>query len=200
MYPVTEYKIISVYDALLDPACQHRHIYQPNNHITLALVNMCNRKLKTDSMNASWICSCSEVSYRYSLWYQYTIWSTYDHLHILPWRSISHFLVKDIHPHHDLWSLNNICSQETTGVVFSLHMLQLHLRMHYSCKLRVGENLHCGFPFLFSHTYRASWYYQIFFIRQLMHKWIVLKTILKFTLKLTLKQLRHVSADRKSVV
>jgi len=33
----------------------------------------------------------------------------------------------------------------------------------------------------------------IFFIRQLLHKWIVLKTILKFTLKLTLKQLRHVS-------
>jgi hypothetical protein len=34
-----------------------------------------------------------------------------------------------------------------------------------------------------------------FFIHQLMHKWIVLKTILKFTLKLTLRQLRHVSAQ-----
>jgi hypothetical protein len=33
--------------------------------------------------------------------------------------------------------------------------------------------------------------YLSFFIHQLMHKWIVLKTILKFTLKLTLKQLRH---------
>jgi hypothetical protein len=32
-------------------------------------------------------------------------------------------------------------------------------------------------------------------IHQLMHKWIVLKTILKFTLKLTLKQLRHVSVQ-----
>jgi hypothetical protein len=32
-----------------------------------------------------------------------------------------------------------------------------------------------------------------FFIHQLMHKWIVFKTILKFALKLTLKQLRHVS-------
>jgi hypothetical protein len=31
--------------------------------------------------------------------------------------------------------------------------------------------------------------------RQLMHKRIVLKTILKFTLKLTLKQLRHVSVQ-----
>jgi hypothetical protein len=31
-----------------------------------------------------------------------------------------------------------------------------------------------------------------FFIHQLMHKWIVLKTILKFTLELALKQLRHV--------
>jgi len=30
-----------------------------------------------------------------------------------------------------------------------------------------------------------------FFIRQLMHKWIVFKTVLKFTLELTLKQLRH---------
>jgi hypothetical protein len=29
----------------------------------------------------------------------------------------------------------------------------------------------------FSHSYRASWYYQSFFIHQLMHKWIVLKTI-----------------------
>jgi hypothetical protein len=34
-----------------------------------------------------------------------------------------------------------------------------------------------------------------FFIHQLMHEWIVLKTILKFTLKLTLKQLRHVSVQ-----
>jgi len=33
------------------------------------------------------------------------------------------------------------------------------------------------------------------FIHQLMHKWIVLKTILIFTLKLTLKQLRHVSVQ-----
>ena len=33
---------------------------------------------------------------------------------------------------------------------------------------------------------------KFFFIHQLMHKWIVLKTILKFTLKLTLKQLRRV--------
>jgi hypothetical protein len=34
-----------------------------------------------------------------------------------------------------------------------------------------------------------------FFIHQLTHKWIVLKTILKFTLKLTLKQLQHVSVQ-----
>jgi hypothetical protein len=40
--------------------------------------------------------------------------------------------------------------------------------------------------------------YQNFFIHQLMHKWIVLKTILKFTLKLTLKQLRHVSVQSPS--
>jgi hypothetical protein len=45
----------------------------------------------------------------------------------------------------------------------------------------------------FFHSYRASWYYQSFFVRQLTHKWIVLKTILKFTLKFTSKQLRHVS-------
>jgi hypothetical protein len=31
-----------------------------------------------------------------------------------------------------------------------------------------------------------------------MHKWIVLKTILKFTLKLPLKQLRHVSVQSPS--
>jgi hypothetical protein len=40
--------------------------------------------------------------------------------------------------------------------------------------------------------------YQNFFIYQLMHNWIVLKTILKFTLKLTLKQLRHVSVQSPS--
>jgi len=28
-----------------------------------------------------------------------------------------------------------------------------------------------------------------------MHKWIVLKTIIKFTLKLTLKQLQHISVQ-----
>ena len=84
IYPVTDYKIISVYDALLVQACQHIHIYQPNNHITLALVNMCNRTLKTDTMNASEIISCSEVSYRYSLWYQYTTCSIYYHLNRLP--------------------------------------------------------------------------------------------------------------------
>jgi len=32
-------------------------------------------------------------------------------------------------------------------------------------------------------------------MRQLMHKCIVLKTVLKFTVKLTLKQLRHVSVQ-----
>jgi len=53
IYPVTDYKIISVYDALLDQACQHSHIYQLNNRVTLALVNMCNRALKRDTMNAS---------------------------------------------------------------------------------------------------------------------------------------------------
>jgi hypothetical protein len=37
--------------------------------------------------------------------------------------------------------------------------------------------------------------YQSFFIHQLTHKWIVLKTILNFTLKLTLKPLRHVSVQ-----
>jgi hypothetical protein len=37
-----------------------------------------------------------------------------------------------------------------------------------------------------------------FFIYQLMHIWIVLKTILKFTLKLTLKQLQHVSMQSPS--
>ena len=36
------------------------------------------------------------------------------------------------------------------------------------------------------HTYRASLYYQSLFFYQLMHNLIVLKTILKFTLKLTL--------------
>jgi hypothetical protein len=39
---------------------------------------------------------------------------------------------------------------------------------------------------------------QSFFIHQLMHKWIVLKTILKFTLKLTLKQFLHVSVQTPS--
>ena len=34
-----------------------------------------------------------------------------------------------------------------------------------------------------------------FFFHQLMYKWIVLKTILRFTLKSTLKQLRHVSVQ-----
>jgi hypothetical protein len=39
---------------------------------------------------------------------------------------------------------------------------------------------------------------QVFFIHQLKHKGIVLKTILKFTLKLTLKQLLHVSVQSPS--
>ena len=42
-------------------------------------------------------------------------------------------------------------------------------------------------------TYRASWYDQRF-IHQLMHKLIVLKN-LKFTIKLTLKHIRHVSVQ-----
>jgi len=49
-------------------------------------------------------------------------------------------------------------------------------------------------PVYFSyHVNTRSVLSKYFFIRQLMHKWIVLKTILKFTLKWTLKQLRHVS-------
>jgi hypothetical protein len=36
-------------------------------------------------------------------------------------------------------------------------------------------------------------YYHSSFIHQLLQKWIVLKTILKFTLKLTFEQLGHVS-------
>jgi hypothetical protein len=39
---------------------------------------------------------------------------------------------------------------------------------------------------------------KVLFIHQLMHKWIVLKTILKFTLKFTLKQLPHVSVQSPS--
>jgi hypothetical protein len=39
---------------------------------------------------------------------------------------------------------------------------------------------------------------RVFFIYQLMHKRIVLKTILKFTLKLTLKKLKHVSVQSSS--
>jgi hypothetical protein len=54
-----------------------------------------------------------------------------------------------------------------------------------------------NYKWFFSHTYRASWYCQSFFIHQLMHKWIVLKIILKFTLRLTLKQLRHVSVQSR---
>jgi hypothetical protein len=47
--------------------------------------------------------------------------------------------------------------------------------------------------FLFQTT--RSWIIEDFFVQQLIHKWAVLKTILKFTLKLTLKQLRHVSVQ-----
>jgi hypothetical protein len=39
---------------------------------------------------------------------------------------------------------------------------------------------------------------EFFFIYQLMRKWIALKTILKFTLQLTLKQLWHVSVHSPS--
>jgi hypothetical protein len=64
--------------------------------------------------------------------------------------------------------------------------------------------LNCAFTdvsktddYSFFHTHRtaASGYYQSFFIHQPMHKWSVLKTILKFTLKLTLKQLQHISVQ-----
>jgi hypothetical protein len=57
----------------------------------------------------------------------------------------------------------------------------------------------CALSIVNFHTHRAeSWYYQSFFIPQLMHKWIVLKTILKFTEKLTLKQLRNASVQSPS--
>jgi hypothetical protein len=46
----------------------------------------------------------------------------------------------------------------------------------------------------FSQSYRASWYYQSFFIYQLMHKRIALQRILKFTLK----QLQHILVQSPS--
>jgi len=39
---------------------------------------------------------------------------------------------------------------------------------------------------LFSHAYHASWYYQSSFIRQLMHKWTVLKNF-KIYIKINIK-------------
>jgi hypothetical protein len=54
-------------------------------------------------------------------------------------------------------------------------------------------------PFSFFHVYTVLHLDIIkVFIHQLTHKWIVLKTVLKFTLKLTLKQLRHVSVQSPS--
>jgi hypothetical protein len=49
---------------------------------------------------------------------------------------------------------------------------------------------------LHSHP-RSNTIYQVF-IHQLMHKLIILKTFFKFTLKWTLKQLRHVSVQSPS--
>jgi len=50
------------------------------------------------------------------------------------------------------------------------------------------------FSFYFPHSYRASWYYQSFIYSPTDAPVSCLKkTILKFTLKFTLKQLRHVS-------
>jgi hypothetical protein len=59
----------------------------------------------------------------------------------------------------------------------------------------------CFFFYIY-YVYRAaSWYYQSFLLfTNLMHNWIVLKTILKFTLKLILKQLLHVSVQSPSSV
>jgi len=49
----------------------------------------------------------------------------------------------------------------------------------------------------FSHTYRAAWY-QSFFYSPTDVQVIVLKTILKFTLKLTSQQLQHASVQSPS--
>ena len=68
----------------------------------------------------------------------------------------------------------------------------------FSSILCICPNQHNLFNLIvsfFLHTYHAPWYYRSFFIHQLMHKWTVLKAILKFTLKLTLKQLWHVSVQ-----
>ena len=71
-------------------------------------------------------------------------------------------------------------------------LLQYAQSLYFACHIPDSDTVIITF---FSHTYCASWYYQSFFIHQMMHKGIVLKTILKFTLKLTLKQLRHVSVQ-----
>jgi hypothetical protein len=64
----------------------------------------------------------------------------------------------------EVWKRDDSCSMQYTV----LHVVYLCLK----------------FGFSFSRTYRASCYYQSFYIHQLMHKWIVLKTIIKLTLKL----------------
>jgi len=62
--------------------------------------------------------------------------------------------------------LNDIYS--STGIVSPIPCSK---RFRQSCVLRIISG---GF----SHTYRASWYYQSLFVYQLMHNLIVLKTIL----------------------
>ena len=51
------------------------------------------------------------------------------------------------------------------------------LLLLFTVMIHIMQNMH-KWPLYISHTYCASWYYQSFFIHQLMHKWIFLKTIL----------------------
>ena len=73
---------------------------------------------------------------------------------------------------------------------------KLTLKQNFCASSWLITEINNSYIFFHEHTVHLD-IIKDFFIHQLMHKCIVLKTILKFTLKLTLKQHRHVSVQSR---
>jgi len=84
----------------------------------------------------------------------------------------------------------------STFVVWEMKRNVSVVRFKFRCHILISGKIIKEMPGSVAsgtHCITARYYQSFFFlIRQLMHKWIVLKN-LKFTFKLTLEQLRHVS-------
>jgi len=83
------------------------------------------------------------------MWQQYITSSTfYDHLHRLLWEYNSHFLVKDIRPPNNLWTLNIIYffTKDHWSVTHRNpgHTIIYHFRSTLILFSDVSARIHCG--------------------------------------------------------